>query len=183
QEGGIRAMDRADTWIGRAMRRREDPRLITGHGRYAADNRPDGLVHMAVARAGMPRARVVQVDLESARAMPGVIGVWTAADLGLSRPTMPEGVPVPDGMPGRPVLAADHVQYAGDALAVVAAETEYQARDAAEAVFAELEPADADHQAAGTVSGGFGDAEAAFTEAPVVVSEHLRMGKICGAAM
>src|SRR5438105_15159261 len=140
-------MDRADSWIGRAMRRREDPRLITGHGRYAADNRPEGLVRMAVVRAGMPRARVVQVELEAARAMPGVIGVWTAADLGLARETMPEGIPVPDGLPGRPVLAAGRVQYAGDGLAVVAAETEYEARDAAEAVFVELDPVDGDHQA------------------------------------
>ena len=48
-------MEPADTWIGRAMRRREDPRLVTGRGCYAADNRPDGLVHMAVGL--LPNAR------------------------------------------------------------------------------------------------------------------------------
>jgi carbon-monoxide dehydrogenase large subunit len=176
-------MDAADTWIGRAMRRREDPRLITGQGRYAADNQPDSLVHIAVVRASMPRARVVQIDLESARTMPGVIGVWTAPDLGLARDTMPEGIPLPDGYPGRPVLATDRVQYAGDGLAVVAAETEYQARDAAEAVFVELDPANPDHETAGTIGGGFGDADGAFAGAPVVVRGRLRMGKICGAAL
>src|SRR5437660_5800048 len=98
-------MEPADTWIGRSMRRREDPRLLTGRGCYAADNHPDGLVHIAVVRAGMPRARVAQLDVESARTMPGVLGVWTAADLGLARDTMPEGIPLPDGFRSRPVLA------------------------------------------------------------------------------
>src|SRR2546427_3164241 len=143
-------MDRADTWIGRAMRRREDPRLLTGRGSYAADHRPDSLVHMAVVRAAMPRARVVQLDLESARTMPGVVGVWTAADLGLARSTMPEGIPLPDGVPGRPVLAAGRVRDAGHGLAVVAAETEHQARDAAAAVVVQLQPPRADPETAGS---------------------------------
>src|SRR5881628_2305594 len=164
-------MDRADTWIGRAMRRREDPRLLTGRGSYAADHRPDSLVHMAVVRAAMPRARVVQLDLESARTMPGVVGVWTAADLGLARSTMPEGIQVPDGVPGRPVLAAGSVKYAGDGLAVVAAETEYQARDAAETVFVELEPLGPDAESAGSIGGGSADAEA-----PADAPRRLRVG-------
>jgi carbon-monoxide dehydrogenase large subunit len=165
------------------MRRREDPRLITGRGRYAADNNPEGLVHMAVVRAGMPRARVVQVDLEQARAMPGVIGVWTAADLDLATNAMPEGVQLPDGVEPRPVLATGSVQYAGDGLAVVVAESEYQARDAVETVFVELEPLGPAEEQGPTVRAGVGDAEAAFAGAAVVVKERLRMGKICGAAM
>ena len=112
------------------MRRREDPRLITGRGRYAADNHPDRLAHMAVVRAGQPRARVVHVDLEAARTMPGVLGVWTAADLDLATNAMPEGMSLPGGLRRRPLLAADSVHYAGDGVAVVAADTEYQARDA-----------------------------------------------------
>src|ERR1700730_3414609 len=93
-----RTLDTTETWIGRSMRRREDPRLITGRGRYAADNHPDGLVHMAVVRARMPPARVVQVDLASARTMPGPIGTWRASGWDLATNAMPEGVPLPDGL-------------------------------------------------------------------------------------
>jgi carbon-monoxide dehydrogenase large subunit len=141
---------------------------------------------MAVVRAGAPRSRVVELDLEAARTLPGVIGLWTAADLELARPTIPEGMRLPEGPRGRPVLADGSVQYAGDALAVVVAETEYQAHDAAASVFPvlePLEPAGPDGEGAGTVRPGFGDPEAAFAGAPVVVRERFRMGKICGAAL
>jgi carbon-monoxide dehydrogenase large subunit len=170
-------------WIGRRMRRREDPRLVTGRGRYASDYRPEGLAYMAVVRAGAPRGRVARLDLEAARAMPGVIGAWTAADLGLARGTMPEGAPLPDGARPRPVLAADAVCYAGDALAVLAAETEYQVHDAAATAFVELEPLDPEPAPAGMVRARLGDVDGAFGGAAVAVRERLKMGKICGAAL
>lgn len=184
------------------MRRREDPHLITGRGRYAGDIHLPGQAHLVVVRSSQPHAVIRGIDLEAARAMPGVLAAWTAADL-------PEGARVirdftPRGLAARPrpVLAQEEVNHVGDALAVVVAETAYQAADAAEAVFADLEPlpaagtpeaalaagaplvhADLPGNTMGGYERAFGDVEAAFGEGAVVVRETLRLARIAGAAM
>ena len=67
--------------IGRPMRRLEDERLITGRGRYAGDIKLDGTLHLALSRSPLPHARIEAIDTSTAKAMPGVVAVWTASDL------------------------------------------------------------------------------------------------------
>jgi carbon-monoxide dehydrogenase large subunit len=169
-------------WIGRSLRRREDPDLLTGRGRFAADPSPPGLVHLAIRRAGLPHAGGCEVDLAPALAMPGVAGAWTRGGLGLADDFMPDSGPEPEPV-RRPVLAGPAARFEGDALAVVAAETAYQAQDAADAIGVDLTPLELDPAAAGGSIVEIGDAGAAFEGAPVIVREHLSMGRICGGAM
>src|SRR5256885_2407593 len=68
-------------YIGRRMRRVEDERLITGRGRFAGDIQLEGLAHVAFSRSTLPHARINSIDSSAASAMPGVLAVWTAADL------------------------------------------------------------------------------------------------------
>jgi aerobic carbon-monoxide dehydrogenase large subunit len=165
------------------MRRREDPPLIQGRGRYAGDNHLPGTAYMAVRRAGVPRGAGLEVDVSAALKMPGVIGAWIAGELGLADEFMPDPNPQQPLAVRRPVLARREVRFEGDAVAVVLAESEYQAHDAIDAVDVELKPLS---QAASVVSSQsfrIGDAERSIHEAPVMVSEHFTMGRICGAAM
>src|SRR5260370_25198060 len=129
----------SETWIGRALRRREDPPLLHGQGRYAGDNHPPGTVHIAVRRAGVPRAGGLHVDLSPALAMLGVIGASSAGQVGLADDYMPNPTPRPQPV-RRPVLARGEVRFEGDAVAVVAAETDYQAHDAVDAIEVEPKP-------------------------------------------
>ena len=66
---------------GRAVRRVEDPALVTGHGRYTDDTSLPGQLHLQFLRSPHPHARIVVVDAEAARAMPGVVAVYTGAEL------------------------------------------------------------------------------------------------------
>src|SRR5260370_24938955 len=127
----------SETWIGRALRRREDPPLLEGQGRYAGDNHRPVTVHIAVRGAGVPRAGGLAVDVSPALAMPGVIGAWSAGQIGLADDYMPNPTPRPQPV-RRPVLARGEVRFEGDAVAVVAAETDYQAHDAVDALEVEL---------------------------------------------
>jgi aerobic carbon-monoxide dehydrogenase large subunit len=133
--------------IGQRVRRREDPRFITGQGRYVDDLELPGAVHVAFVRSDLAHARIVEIDATEAAALPGV-RVLTAADIELGV----LGAPFP-GIPEamfRPFVAADKVRFVGEIVAVVLADTREQAVDAAELVFAELEalPAVIDPQAA-----------------------------------
>jgi carbon-monoxide dehydrogenase large subunit len=172
----------SETWIGRSLRRREDPPLLQGQGRYAADNHPPGTVHIAVRRAGVPRAGGLTVDVTPALAMPGVVGAWSAGQIGLTDDFMPN--PSSQPLPiRRPVLARGEVRFEGDAVAVVAAETEYQAHDAADAIEVELNAVGNEAEALPSRTHSIGDAAKAFEHAPVKVRQRMRMGRICGAAM
>jgi len=144
-------------YIGQRIARVEDARLLAGNGQYTADLEFDNLAHMAVVRSDHPCARVGAIDVAAARAMPGVLGIWTGADAladGLG------GIPWEDRPPShytlhaterppigadsvavrQPVLAHDLVRYQGEAIAIVVAETQEQARDAAERVIVEYFP-------------------------------------------
>ena len=120
------------------MRRREDPPLIQGKGRYAADNHLPGTAHMAVRRAGVARGGGLKVDVAAALEMPGVIGAWIAGGLGLADEFMPDPNPQQPLSVRRPVLAVGEVRFEGDAVAVVLAESEYQAHDAVDAIDVQL---------------------------------------------
>lgn len=127
--------------------RKEDLRFLTGQGRYMQDALPDGVLHAVFLRSPTAHADVTRVDVAAARGMPGVLGVWTAADLAgrLVNSVDFEVVKNRDGSRGaapvRPVLAEGRVRYAGEAVALVVAETRAAAMDAAEAIefdFADL---------------------------------------------
>jgi carbon-monoxide dehydrogenase large subunit len=172
-----------NNWIGRSIKRREDPPLIQGRGRYSADNHAPGTVHMAVRRAGVPRASGLKVDPSAALKMPGVVGVWAMGEIGLADDYMPDPNPQQPLPILRPVLAKDEVRFEGDAVAVVAAETEYQAHDAVDAIEVDLNSISQTVGALPPQSFRIGDAAAAIEQAPVKVSQHLAMARIAGAAM
>jgi carbon-monoxide dehydrogenase large subunit len=145
--------------LGSAVRRREDPRLITGRGQYVDDLPSEHGLHAVFVRSHLAHARITSVDAEAARALPGVVAVYTAADLGLlpmrSFPVMPEAF-------ARAPLADGVVRFAGEQVAVAIAETRAQAADAAAAVAVELEDLPV-----------VVDAEAGLAEgAPVLFPEH-----------
>ena len=126
--------------------RLEDARFVTGQGYYATDLTAEGMAHAAVVRAQVAPARLVSVDVEAARAAPGVLMVLTSDDLAESGPThMPCGpnLPMTNGEPAfqaaRPILAIGQVRYVGEAIAFVVAESAAAARDAAELVEVDYE--------------------------------------------
>ncbi|MGH7910821.1 MAG: xanthine dehydrogenase family protein molybdopterin-binding subunit [Candidatus Dormibacteraceae bacterium] len=124
--------------LGHSVRRVEDPRFITGRGEYSDDVRPgeQGL-YAAFTRSPLPHARVVSVDTSAAAAMPGVVGVFTDADLGLPANLDSEAM---DPIFERAVLARDTVRFVGEPIAVAVATSPAVAEDAAEAVYCEYDP-------------------------------------------
>jgi len=127
----------AGSILGSAVKRREDPRLVTGRGRYVDDVPAPGALHAAFARSPLPHAAIKGIDASAARALPGVVAVFTAADLGL-RPRQAWGLIAEEW--ARPPLAEEVVRFVGDALAVAIAETPAAAADAALAVEVDYEP-------------------------------------------
>src|ERR1700710_1886549 len=112
-------MAAVDHGPGASPRRVEDPPLIRGTASYTDDLKVPGVLHAHFVRAGWAHARIAGIDTSEAVAAPGVVGVFTAADLDLA--PMPAGS-APDGM-ARPVLAHDRVRFGGEAIAVVVADT------------------------------------------------------------
>ena len=123
--------------FGSGIRRREDPRLITGQATYTDDIKLHGLVHAAILRSPHAHARIVSVDVSAAQSAPGVLAAYTGADTdGVLNP-IPCAWVVPDSdvkAVAYPAIAKDVVRYVGDAVAVVVAETRAQAEDALEAI-------------------------------------------------
>jgi carbon-monoxide dehydrogenase large subunit len=131
---------------GQAVQRIEDEGLLKGAGRYTDDLQPAGQLRVAFVRSPHPHARIVSFDAETARGMPGVALVVTGADLqaaGVDPLPVNAAFKRPGGAtcasPQRPVLAHDRVRFVGEPVAIVAAETLQQARDAAEAVWVEYD--------------------------------------------
>jgi aerobic carbon-monoxide dehydrogenase large subunit len=125
--------------IGRSLRRLEDPRFLTGRGRYVDDIDMSGQLHGVVVRSPHGHAVIEGVDTAAARAMPAVNGVFTAADLDAdgigALPCIARVATVaPMIVPPRRALARDRARHVGDAVAFVVADTAQQARDAAERV-------------------------------------------------
>jgi carbon-monoxide dehydrogenase large subunit len=123
------------------VRRVEDPRLLLGHGRYTDDIAADGALHGFVLRSGYAAAKITAIDTEAAKTLPGIVAIYTAADLAADNiGALPCVIPLKnrDGSPRanvpHPILAADTVRHVGDPVAFIVAETIQAARDAAEAV-------------------------------------------------
>jgi carbon-monoxide dehydrogenase large subunit len=122
--------------MGAAVRRVEDPPLVTGSAHYTDDLALPGAVHAVFVRSVLAHARINGVDTAEAAAAPGVIDVLTAADLDLE--PLPPGFGPP--LSARPLLARDVVRFIGEAVAVVVAASREQALDAAELVQVDYEP-------------------------------------------
>jgi carbon-monoxide dehydrogenase large subunit len=131
--------------IGQSVKRFEDVRLLRGEGRFHHDVNLPGQAHMVVVRSTHAHARIRSIDTAAAAAAPGVIAVFTGADLnGLSTMKMTLKRKRPDGSPmwapPHRGLTRDRARYVGDPLALVIAETAAEAADAAEAVRVDYEP-------------------------------------------
>src|SRR3989440_12589010 len=126
------------------QRRREDYPLITGHAHYvddlrAAEGRP-AILHMAVVRSPYAHAEIKDIQLDVARALPGVVAAFSGAELVKNMPTL-FSIPMPGlKKPERRPMATDKVRYVGDPVAVAVAESLYAAADARELVEVEHEP-------------------------------------------
>ncbi len=130
-----------EPYVGRAMKRVEDPRLIKGIATYTDDLRLPGLVHAAILRSPYAHARVAAIDTEAARALPGVVAVFTGADVNAHCGTVPCAASIPDlKAPAHTVLAGDRVYFVGHPVAVAIASDPYIARDAIEAIVVDYDP-------------------------------------------
>ena len=132
--------------LSQSIRRVEDPRLLKGGGRYTDDVAVPGLAQGYVLRSPHAHARIAGIDAAAAKAMPGVLGIWTGADLaaaGIGHLPCLAPVKSVDGSPTsetpRRALAEGFVRHVGDPVAFVVAETHQQARDAAEAIEVDYE--------------------------------------------
>ena len=126
--------------FGSAVKRREDPRLITGQGRFVDDLQMPGLLYLTLLRSPHAHARIASVDASAARALPGVAAVYSGQDLVGSVFDLPCGWVLPDiKMPPHHPVAVDKVRHVGDAVAVVLADSRDAARDALEAIVVEYE--------------------------------------------
>jgi len=152
--------------IGAAVKRKEDPRFLSGRGQYTDDlNRP-GQAYAVILRSPHPHARIVSIDTSAARAMPGVVAVFTGEDLkGVGGLPCGWAVKNKDGSPmaepPHPVLAMGKVRHVGDPVAVAIAETRAEAQDAAEAIRVEYEVL----PSAGTIDGALAPGAAQIHDA------------------
>lgn len=128
--------------FGASVKRREDPRLITGQGMYTDDFKLQGMAQMTILRSPYAHARIKSIDTSKAKAHPGVYGVFTAKDLeGMVGP-MPCAWLIPDSdlkVPTYTALASDKVRFVGDAVAIVVAQDSYTADDALDLIEVDYE--------------------------------------------
>lgn len=120
--------------VGKAVRRREDPRLLAGRGRFVDDIALPGMLHAQFVRSTVAHAELASVDVSAVREVPGVVAVFTAEDLELGDIVAQLGRPLSEFVPtAMPVLARDKVRYVGEPIAIVVARDAYAAEDGLEA--------------------------------------------------
>ncbi|MDP9241061.1 MAG: xanthine dehydrogenase family protein molybdopterin-binding subunit, partial [Actinomycetota bacterium] len=141
-ESGEQSAPDASRQIGQARRRKEDAKLITGQTRWTDNISLPGLLHMAILRSPLAHARINSVDVSGALRRPGVIAVYSGAELAGELGNLPCAWPVTADMvhPDHPPLATEEVRYVGDAVAVVIARGRHEAADALEAIEVDYEP-------------------------------------------
>jgi carbon-monoxide dehydrogenase large subunit len=191
--------------FGSGIRRREDPRLITGTAAYTDDLVLPRMAHMAILRSPYAHARIKSIDTTRAGQAPGVVAVFTGADTAAALGPMPCAWLLPNAnlkVARYPQLATDVVRYVGDCVAVVVAEDRYQAQDALEMIEVDYDPlpvvvdaraavADGAVQLHGDVPGNQafhwtvagGDVDAAFARADVVVKDRIVQQRLIPTAM
>ncbi len=183
------------TLFGSGIKRREDPRLIRGTGAFVDDLKLHGLTYAAILRSPYAHARINKIDTAEAQRAPGVVAVFTGADLGDKVNPVPCAWNVPDcdlKIPAHPMLASTTVRYVGDGVAMVVAESRAAARDAVDLIEVDYDPLDAvvnperatqdgapqlhddvPGNVAFTWKVAGGDAAAAFAEAEVTVEQRI----------
>ena len=136
--------------VGQRVKRREDPRLIQGHGTYVDDVKIVGMRYAAFKRSDVAHGRIRSLDTTAAKAMDGVEAVFTGAQIAEFLDPMPIGTPFPS--PEHRAVATDVVRYVGEPVAVVVATDRYAARDAADAIVVDydIRPAVVDPEVAMT---------------------------------
>jgi aerobic carbon-monoxide dehydrogenase large subunit len=188
--------------LGRARLRKEDARLITGQTNWTDNIKLPGMLHMAFVRSPFAHARITRVDVSGALSQPGVIAAFSGADFAGEQGSLPCAWPVTEDIviPPHPPMAVDEVRYVGEAVAVVIARDRYAAADAVGAVDVDYEPLPPvlDMRAAlepdsptvhpeGNKSYEWvfaaGDADAAFSGAPVVLERTYRQQRLIPCAM
>jgi carbon-monoxide dehydrogenase large subunit len=196
--------------IGKARRRKEDARLITGRTTWTDNMVLPGMLHLAVVRSHVAHAKITGVDVSAAQQSPGVIAVFTGRDLAEEQGSIPCAWPVTPDMvnPGHPSIAVDQVNHVGEAVAVIVARSKVAAQDAVELVdidydllpvVLDMEEAvkdDADRVHGHTESntsyhfvfdageaGTGADTDQAFTDAEVVVSRRFVQQRLAPAFM
>ncbi len=191
--------------FGSGIRRREDPRLITGGATYTDDVQLPGMLYAAMLRSPHAHAKINSIDTSVAKAAPGVVGVYTGADTdGVLNPIPCAWIPPESDVKAvaHPALAIGVARYQGDAVAVVVAENRYQAEDALELINVDYEPLPAvtspyeamqpgapqlhedapNNQAFHWVAEG-GDTDAAFAAADVIVKDTILQQRLIPTAM
>jgi carbon-monoxide dehydrogenase large subunit len=191
--------------FGSGIRRREDPRLISGSAQYTDDITLPGMLYAAMLRSPHAHARIQSINADAAKSAPGVVAVYTAADIEGELNPMPCAWLLPNSgltVAEYPCLAKHVVRYVGDIVAVVVGETRYQAYDALDLIAVDYEdlPAVLNPQEAAkkgapklhenidgnqafhwTVSGG--DIDAAFEKADIVVKDRIIQQRLIPTAM
>ncbi|HZD65657.1 MAG TPA: xanthine dehydrogenase family protein molybdopterin-binding subunit, partial [Acidimicrobiales bacterium] len=171
---------------------REDRRFVRGRGRYVADVRRPGMLHVGLVASPHAHARIRRLDVDAARAVSGVVAVVTGAEAAELCDPMPDFGPAPDRHTWR-CLATDKVRYVGEGVAVVVAESRYVAEDACDLIEVDYEPlppvvdpeaalepgAALVHEPLGSNLAydrtfTFGDVDGDFARAEVVVRDRLR---------
>jgi CO/xanthine dehydrogenase Mo-binding subunit len=182
-------------WVGKSIRRVEDPKFLRGRGGYIGDRSLPGMLHVALVKSPYAHSRIVSIDASGALAVPGVVAVITGQDaLALADP-LPDFGPDPSKHTWR-LLAVDKVRYVGEGVAAVIAESRYAAEDGVAEVLVDYDPLDVltdpeealkpgaplVHEALGSNVAyertfTFGDVDAAFAQADVVVEDRLHWGR------
>ncbi len=124
--------------LGNRVLRREDATLLRGQGEYVGNEVFENLLHVHFVRSTAAHGNILSIDTDDARAMPGVVAVYTADDLGLVDRPPPLGFFAQEAK--RPFLARGKVRFVGEPVVVVVADSAYRAADAAEAVWIDIEP-------------------------------------------
>ncbi|MFC5833057.1 xanthine dehydrogenase family protein molybdopterin-binding subunit [Nonomuraea insulae] len=188
--------------VGRPRKRKEDARLLTGRTQWTDNLTRPGMLHVTFLRSPMAHARITRVDVSGARGMPGVVAAFSGSDLAAEQGSLPCAWPVTEDIviPDHPPMAHSEVRYVGEAVACVIATDRYRAADALEAIEVDYEPLpavvdmtralEADspkvHEAgnkAYEMQVNFGDIEAAFRDAPVVIDRTFVQQRLIPSAM
>jgi len=189
--------------------RNEDPQILAGKAQYLDDIELPGMVYAAFKRSDYAHARITNIDVSEARALPGVIGVYTAEDFGDLVKPGPLQVPPPTAIKGATYsvrtlmpIAKDKIRYSGEPFAVVIAESRYIAEDALDFIYADFEPLDAvvdlekalepgsilvhedlPSNEAGHVIQERGNYAEAVAKADLVIKKKIYMDRVAGAAL
>lgn len=195
-------VSKPETLVGKAIRRREDPRLITGTATYVDDIQMPGMHHACVVRSPHAAARILAIHTQAALEKPGVAAIFTGADVQNLGP-VPCAVSLPGlRVPRHHLLAQDRVYFVGHPVAVVVATDRYLARDAAELIEVDYEPLEAVADPEKALAEGApavhpewpdniaytfhqegGDVEDAFRQAEVIIKQRITSQRLIPTAM